>query len=119
MCRCLVALCLACLPLTVLADSLHTIVVINDTRSRIDTFAIAPAGSARWTELNFKAIEESGFDYAVRVQFHDDEGCFRDLRTTFSDGRRMFARNFNLCQYHSYWPGRYFYHGHPGSKILP
>ncbi|GGA35412.1 hypothetical protein [Dyella nitratireducens] len=119
---CLAALCLASLPLTVLADSLHTLEVINDTRSSIDSFAVAPAGSGRWTEVRFKSpMQESWFDYelAVTVQFHDDEGCFRDLRTMLSDGRRIFARNFNICQYDSYRPGIRFRNGHPGSRIMP
>ena len=117
----LIALCLASVPSIVLADSLHAIVVVNDTSSRIDSFAVAPAGSARWAEASFRNIGESWFEsqIAVRVQFHDDDGCFRDLRTTFSDGRRVLARNFNVCRYHSYQPGRYFYNGHPGSRIMP
>lgn len=118
----LAALCLSFFPVVTLADSWHTIEVVNDTRSRIDSFAMAPAGSGRWTEVNFKApMQESWFDYerAVTMQFHDDEGCFRDLRTLLSDGRRIFARNFNLCQYHSYWPGTYFRNGHPGSRVIP
>src|ERR1700751_4823768 len=70
---CLVALCLACLPLTVLADSVHTIEVTNDTRSRIDSFSMAPAGSDHWTEVNFRApMQESSFDYevAITMEFH-------------------------------------------------
>lgn len=119
---CLAALCLACCPVVTLADSVHVIEVINDTRSSIDSFAIAPAGSGRWVEVNFRpTMQGSWFDYelAVTVQVRDREGCLRDLRTLLSDGRRIFARNFNLCQYHSYRPGSYFRNGHPGSRILP
>lgn len=110
---CLIVLCLGAFPFVALADSVHTIEVINDTRSSIDSFAIAPAGSGHWTEVDFKKpMQDSWFDYevAVNVQIRDDEGCFRDLRTLLSDGRRVFARNFNLCRYHSY---------RPGSRILP
>lgn len=49
---CLTALCFACFPLAALADSVHTIEVVNDTRGSIDTFAMAPreAGDGpRWT----------------------------------------------------------------------
>jgi hypothetical protein len=116
---CLAMLCLVCFPAVALAGSGYTIVVVNDTRSRIDTFAMAPAGSERWQEVNVTALEESGFDYAVKVQLHDDGGCFRDLRTTLADGRRIFARNFNVCQYHSYRPDRYSRHDHPGPGLLP
>lgn len=44
---CLAALCLASLPLAASADSVHTLEVINDTRSSIDSFAVAPA-EALW-----------------------------------------------------------------------
>jgi hypothetical protein len=119
---CLAALCLSVFPLAALADSVHTIEVINDTRSGIDSFAIAPAGSGRWTEVSFKTpMQPSWFDYefAVNVQLRDDDGCFRDLRTMLSDGRRIFARNFNLCRYQSYRPGTSFRNGHPGSRPIP
>lgn len=119
---CLAVLCLWAFPLVTLADAVHTIEVINDTRSSIDSFAMAPACSGRWTEVSFKTpMQESWFDYefAVKVQFRDGDGCFRGLRTMLSDGRRVFARNFNLCQYQSYRPGTYFRNGHPGSRILP
>ena len=119
---CLVALCLACLPLTVLADSVHTIEVTNDTRSRIDSFSMAPAGSDHWTEVNFRApMQESSFDYevAITMEFHDSDGCLRDLRTELSDGRKIFAHNFDVCHFHAYRPGRRFYGGRPGSQIMP
>jgi hypothetical protein len=119
---CLIAVCLAVLPVVTLADSVRTIEVVNDTRSRIDSFAMAPAGSNHWVEMSFKApMQESSFDYEVAftMAFRDDDGCLRDLRTVLSDGRRIFARNFDLCHFHAYYPGKRFYGGHPGSQIMP
>lgn len=116
------ALCFACLPFCVLADSVHTIEVINDTHSRIDTFAMAPAGSVRWVEVDFRApMQESYFDHqlALMLHFHDNDGCLRDLRTVLSDGRRIFARHFDLCRLHTYRPGMSFHHGHPGAPVMP
>lgn len=91
--------------------SIHTLEVINDTRSRIDSFSIAPAGTDRWTNVDFKApMQESWFDYelAIMLQVHDDGGCMHDLRTVLSDGRRIFTRNFDLCHLHAYRPGLSF-----------
>jgi len=119
---CLAALCLACLPFGALADSVHIIEVVNDTRGGIDSFAVAAAGSGRWTEMNFKGpTQGSWFDYelAVTLAFHDDEGCLRDLRTVLSNGRRILVRNFNVCKHHAYRPGTLFRNDHVGSWIAP
>lgn len=57
---CLAALCLGFFPVLTLADAWHSIEVVNDTRSRIDSFAVAPAGSEHWIEVNFKTpMQES------------------------------------------------------------
>lgn len=118
----LAALCLACFPLLALADSVHTLEVINDTRTPINSFSIAPAGSEHWAEVSFKTPTQGFlFDYglAVTLEFHDDDGCLRDLRTLFSNGRRIYARHFDVCKLHSYRPGVSFHNGLPGSRILP
>lgn len=101
--------------------SMYTLEVINDTRSRIDSFSIAPVGTEHWTRVDFRGpVEESSFDYelAVMLQIHDHDGCLRDLRTVLSDGRLIFARNFDLCHFHAYRPGVRFFKGHPGSRIM-
>ncbi|WP_233841297.1 hypothetical protein [Dyella sp. 2HG41-7] len=118
----LAILCLTLIPAVALADSVHTIEVRNDTHSRIDSFAMAPAGSNRWVEKDFTApMGQFEFDYqlAVTLRFYDNDGCLRDLRTVLSDGRRIVARNFDVCQLHVYRPGRRFYDGHAGSPMLP
>jgi hypothetical protein len=117
---CLALLCFG-FPAIVLADSIHTIEVINDTGSRIDTFSMAPAGTTDWTVMDFrKPMQESYFDYelAVIMEFRDHDGCRRDLRTELSDGRRILARNFDLCHFHAYRPGTRFRNGQ-GSQIVP
>lgn len=118
----LVALCFACLPLATLADSVHTIEVVNGTHARIDSFALAPAGTTDWTEVEFRKPMQAFYfddDLAVTLEVHDHDGCLRDLRTVLSNGRRILAHNFDLCHFHSYWPGRRFPKGHPGSQIMP
>jgi hypothetical protein len=86
----------------------YTLELINNTRSRIDSFSIAPAGTNHWTNIDFRgAMQQSSFDYqlAVTLHIHDDNGCLRDLRTVLSSGLRIFTRHFDLCHVHAYRPG--------------
>jgi hypothetical protein len=88
--------------------STYTLKIINDTRSHIDSFSIAPAGTDRWTNVDFRVpMQESSFDYgfAVLLQLHDDDGCLRDLRTVLPDGRRIVTNHFDICHGHAYRPG--------------
>jgi hypothetical protein len=88
--------------------STYTLKVINDTRSHIDSFSIAPVGTDRWTSIDFRVpMRESSFDYglAVMLHIHDDDGCMRDLRTVLSDGRRIVTNHFDICHGHAYRPG--------------
>jgi hypothetical protein len=120
---CLAVLCFACFPVTALATSVHTIEVVNDTRGNIDAFAMAPAGSGHWTEMDFKGTKRDswfGYELAVTLAFHDDDaGCLRDLRTVLSDGHRIVSRNFNVCKHHAYRPGTLYRNDHVGSWVAP
>jgi hypothetical protein len=98
------ALPLACLPYAAMAGSVHVLKVINDTRSRIVSFTIAPAGSRQGTEVDFA---DRIFDDGTAMMFtlHDDSGCLHDFRTLLSDGEVITARHFNVCMKHAYRPG--------------
>jgi hypothetical protein len=88
--------------------STYTLELINNTRSRIDSFSIAPAGTDHWTNVDFRGpMQQSSFDYqlAVTLQIHDNNGCLRDLRTVLSSGLRIYTRHFDLCHIHAYRPG--------------
>jgi hypothetical protein len=102
--------------------STYTLDVINDTRARIDSFSMAPAGTDRWTKVDFTDPEmQASFDNGITatLQIHDDDGCLRDLRTVLSSGRQIFVRRFDLCHFDAYRVGVLFRNGHPGSRILP
>lgn len=114
---CLLAVCLACLPITALAQSRHSVKVINDTRSRIESFALAPAGSDHWTKVDFRG-QDFDYELAEVINFSDDR-CLYDFRTVLSDGRRILAHDFDACRFHAYRPGVRFYRGHPGEVMLP
>ncbi|GFZ96868.1 hypothetical protein [Dyella caseinilytica] len=93
------------------AHSMFTLEVINDTRSHIDSFSIAPTGTDHWTNIDFRGpMQESSFDdaLAVMLQIHDDGSCLHDLRTVLSDGRRIVTRHVDLCHLHAYRPGLSF-----------
>lgn len=101
-------------PMIVVAgpEDLRVVKIMNDTRSQIVSFAVAPTGSGRWRTVEFTGRP---FDYglAFTLAWHDDDGCVRDFRTMLSDGRRIDVRGFDLCGPDSrYWPGRFFHHGH-------
>jgi hypothetical protein len=109
---------LACLSFAVAAESVHSVKLINDTHTRIVSFAIAPAGDGHWTEVEFHdpLLENQN---TMLVEIHDGKTCLYDFRTTFSDGRYVLARNVDLCRLRTYRPGRRFYDGHPGGVFLP
>lgn len=101
------ALPLACLPYAAVAESVHAVKVINDTRSQIVSFTIYPAGSSQGIRVDFT---DRHFDdeTAVILTLHDDSGCLRDFYTLLSDGEKITARNFNICARHAYRPGLSF-----------
>jgi hypothetical protein len=118
---CLVALCLACFPIVALADSVQTLQVIDGTRSRIESFSMAPAGSDHWTMVDLKGLVQEpsfGYEMVITLAVRDDDGCLRDLRTVLTGGRQIVVRNFDLCHSHAYWPGRRVRNGHPGSQTM-
>lgn len=109
---------LACLSFTVAAESAHSVKLINDTHTRIVSFAVAPVGDDRWTKVDFHdPLFEN--QEAVMVEIRGGEACRYDFRTTLSDGRSILIHNFNICRYHAYRPGVRFYYGHPGGAVLP
>ena len=103
-----VAMVLACLPFTAVADSVYAVQVVNDTWGTILAFDVAPAGSSNWVHVDFS---KRPFEYgdAMVIALHDGDGCLRDFRTMLSDGRRIIAHHFDLCRLHSYRPGLPFH----------
>jgi hypothetical protein len=110
---------LACGCSAATAQSVHVVQVINDTRSSILSFSIAPAGSHRWTKVGFGDNRPFNYGSAFNIELHDDQGCLRDFRTVLSDGRWIFARDIDVCQLHAYRPGVRYYNSRPGTAPLP
>jgi hypothetical protein len=90
------------------AETVHYIDLINTAKSSILSFAVAPSGSGdfRTVSLGDKPLHGGGDSTTVAIR-GDDQGCLRDLRTGFADGRVLIQRDFNVCKYRSYRTGRY------------
>jgi hypothetical protein len=114
----LLALSFACIPMMATAQSIHTITLINDTRSQIVSFWIAPTGSHAWIKVDFTHLP---FEYgdAYDIALEDSLGCQRDFRTLLSDGRNILASDFDICRLHAYRPQVPFWHGRAGTGVLP
>lgn len=103
-------------PMTAMAQSAHTVKLINDTRSSVVSFWIAPTGTHAWTRADLSA-EPIGSQWAAEVELHGGQECVYDFRTTLSDGRIILADGFNVCLRDRYRVGRPFRYGHPGTGI--
>lgn len=109
---------LASLPVMATAQSVHTVKLINDTRSSVVAFWVAPAGTHAWIKVDLSANPVDA-QSATDVELRGDQACKYDFRTTLSDGRIILAPGFDVCRLHAYRAGRPFWHGHPGIGFLP
>jgi hypothetical protein len=80
--------------------------VYNDAPSSLVTLAVAPAGTQAFRDVAIGDRPLIGGGNAVTVALDGKEGCRRDLRATFADGRTLVQRNFDVCRYRSYRTGR-------------
>jgi hypothetical protein len=95
---------LACFSVATTAESVHVVQIVNDTGSRILSFAVAPVNSQRWTEVHFGYNPAFDNGWAFKVELRGGEGCLRDFRTMLSDGRRIVAHHIDVCRLHTYRP---------------
>ncbi|MBT2118043.1 hypothetical protein KK141_15485 [Dyella sp. LX-66] len=100
-----VSLACALLP-TVAAAQTRYLEVYNDAPSSLVTLAVAPAGTEAFRAVPIGDRPLIGGGNAVTVAIDGKEGCRRDLRATFADGRSLLQRNFDVCRYRSYRTGR-------------
>lgn len=91
---------------TAVAEDLHYLDLVNTAPTSLSTFAVAAAGSDDWraVELGDAPLQGGGASTTVAIR---GEGCLRDLRSTFRDGRMLVQRNFDVCRYRSYHTGHY------------
>lgn len=85
----------------------HYLDIYNTAPSSLVAFAVAPAGSGTFHDypLGTKPVQGGGDSMTVALS---GEGCLRDLRLSFADGRVLEQKDFNVCKYRSYHTGRYW-----------
>ena len=102
----LVLLCACALLPAVAAAQTRYLEVYNDAPASLVTLAAAPAGTGAFHDLAIGDRPLAGGGNAVTVALDGKEGCRRDLRATFADGRSLLQRDFDVCRYRSYRTGR-------------
>lgn len=98
------------------ADELHYLDLVNTAPSSLTGFAVAAAGSGDWhaVELGDAPLQGGGDATTVAIR---GEGCLRDLRSTFRDGRVLVQRDFDVCRYRSYHTGQYLRRARADARI--
>jgi len=90
------------------AGSIHYLDVVNTADTSLVSFAVAPAGTDRYTEIQLAdGPLHGGGNSATAAIGKDGEGCLYDLRATFANGRTLIQQDFNVCKYRSYHTGQY------------
>lgn len=85
----------------------HYLDLVNTAKNSITAFSVAPAGSSRFRPLPLGDQPLHGGGDSTTLAIRDDEGCLRDLRTEFANGRVLIQKNFDVCKYRSYHTGQY------------
>jgi len=80
--------------------------VYNEAPSSLVALAVAPAGSGAFHDVVIGDHPLAGGGNAVTIGLDGKDGCQRDLRATFADGRSLLQRNFDVCRYRSFRTGR-------------
>jgi hypothetical protein len=80
--------------------------IYNDAPSSLVSLAAAPAGTEAFHDLMLGDRPLQGGGHAVTVELDGKDGCRRDLRATFADGRQTLSRGFDVCRYRSYHTAR-------------
>jgi hypothetical protein len=85
----------------------HYLDVHNTAPSSLVAFAVAPAGSRAFHEIASAEFPVHGGGNTFTVALDADEGCLRDIRAKFLDGRVLELAGFNVCKYR-FETGRYW-----------
>ena len=88
------------------ADSMHYVELVNTARASLSSFAVASAGSGDFHPIPLGASALQGGGDSTTIGIAGD-GCLRDFRAEFADGRVLIQKNFNVCKVRSYHTGQY------------
>ncbi len=94
------------------ADVVYYVDLINTAPNSITSFEVALPGTDRFhSVLPGNAPIHGGGESATVAIRRGDNGCLRDLRIGFADGRVLTHRGFNICRNVSYHSDRYLRQG--------
>ncbi|HEY2397139.1 MAG TPA: hypothetical protein VGH81_14345 [Rudaea sp.] len=86
----------------------HYLDIYNTAPSSLVAIAVAPAGSGKFRDIPLGGNALHGGGDSTTIALQVDDGCLRDLRLSFADGRVLKQSDFNVCRYRSYHTGRYW-----------
>ncbi len=79
------------------AGTVYYVDLVNTATSDIVSLEVARAGSERFHALRLGAVPlQEGAATTVAIR-NSNDGCLRDLRVVFADGRVVTHRGFDLC----------------------
>ena len=103
------------------AGTVYYLDIVNTAPSSMRSFEVARAGSDRFhpVEMGDVPLQGGGASTTIAIRKGDD-GCLRDVRVNFVDGRSVIHRDFNICKIGSYHAGLYLReHNQVASAGLP
>jgi len=90
------------------AGTVYYVDIVNTAASDVVSFEVATPGSDRFHAVRLGNAPLHGGGEAATIAIRKGEdGCTRDFRIGFSDGRVVTHHGFNLCRYASYHTDRY------------
>lgn len=92
------------------AGTVYYVDLVNTAASDVVSFEVATPGSDRFhaARLGNTPLRGGGDATTIAIRKGED-GCTRDFRISFSDGRVVTHRGFNLCRYATYHTDRYLH----------
>jgi hypothetical protein len=91
--------------------------VHNTAPSSLVAFAVAPAGSPEFREIASAEFPVRGGGDTFTIALDGRDGCLRDVRAKFLDGRELDLTGFNVCKYR-FETGRYWRAARIESRIV-
>ncbi|HEX6834802.1 MAG TPA: hypothetical protein VF132_14790 [Rudaea sp.] len=82
--------------------------VINTAPSSLVALAVAPAGTHAFRPIVPAGGAVHGGGDAFTIALDRNDGCLRDLRLSFADGRVLERNGFDVCKFRSFHTGRYW-----------
>lgn len=92
--------------------------IFNTASSSIVSFESAAAGSERFQPIALAGAPLQGGGASATVALDGSDGCLRDLRIVFANGRVLLQRDFDVCRSATYHVGRYLRPSLPRASAL-